>query len=86
MIYLESMPQGIAPTIIRLVFRQEVALGAASCIVGAIPCGRPLPSRSRLFSLNLTPTGRNELRPHYTRPGEPLHPSIVGAIPCGRPG
>ena len=34
-------PQGIAPTIIRLVFRQEVALGAASCIVGAIPCGRP---------------------------------------------
>src|SRR5437763_16043399 len=38
-------PQGIAPTILRLAFRREVALGAASCIVGAIPCGRPLPQQ-----------------------------------------
>src|SRR5205085_10199856 len=31
----------IAPTILRLAFHREVALGAASCRVGAIPCGRP---------------------------------------------
>src|SRR6266699_4572802 len=50
-------PQVIAPTIHDAAPRATSRRKSRRSIVGAIPCGRPLPSRSRLFSLHLTPIG-----------------------------